>query len=97
MLSPSSRRCRECGHKGLAAVTDGELINFFCPACGRCWQYELGFVHRMSPDTCPGCKVADVCRPSRRSMQEADTVGVGCEFITKSRIGDPDQKARTLA
>jgi len=57
--------CPECGGRQLDFVTDGELTNFLCAACGCCWHVELGWVHRVDPATCPGCPSRAVCEASR--------------------------------
>ncbi len=53
--------CPGCGSEELEAVSDGELTNFFCAACHRCWHVELGWFHRMDPSTCLGCPHAVDC------------------------------------
>lgn len=58
--------CPDCGNGRLIAVTDGELVNFLCPGCGACWHPELDWVHRVNPDTCPGCIHRDVCQAAIR-------------------------------
>ncbi len=54
-------RCPACGDRELHAVTDGEMTNFLCERCGRCWHVELGYVSRVDPVTCPGCPFIDDC------------------------------------
>jgi hypothetical protein len=54
--------CLNCGPVELSPVFDGELTNFYCPLCGSCWHFELGFVVPIHPDTCPGCQIELVCR-----------------------------------
>ena len=53
--------CPGCGAVELHPVYDGELLNFFCPLCVSCWHVELGFIHRIPPETCPGCQYQLVC------------------------------------
>jgi hypothetical protein len=53
--------CPACGATELHPVYDGELMNFFCPLCISCWHVELGFVHRIRPETCPGCQYQLIC------------------------------------
>jgi len=60
-------RCQTCGSDEMAAVTDGEMTNFRCVACGDCWHTELGWVHRVDPVTCPGCWQVAECRGRLRS------------------------------
>jgi len=64
--APSARYglpgCPNCGPVELHPVFDGELTNFYCPLCRGCWHVELGFVARVFPDTCPGCKYELQCR-----------------------------------
>ena len=59
--------CLECGADELEAVSDGEMTNFRCLGCGSCWHYELGWVVRVDPDTCPGCPRRPLCEERRRS------------------------------
>lgn len=54
--------CLNCGPVELQPVFDGELTNFYCDLCGSCWHFELGFVVRVHPETCPGCQLELVCR-----------------------------------
>ena len=53
--------CPACGSGDLDAVSDGELTNFLCRACLRCWHVELGWVQRVTPSTCPGCAHRGAC------------------------------------
>lgn len=53
--------CPACGAVELHPVFDGELMNFLCPLCMSCWHVELGFVHRINPETCPGCQFQLIC------------------------------------
>jgi hypothetical protein len=57
--------CPECGH-ALRAVFDGESVNLLCPTCGACWHDELGWLHRVRPETCPGCSLRGICRAADR-------------------------------
>ena len=57
--------CPGCGPVELHPVFDGELTNFHCPLCNSCWHVELGFVARVSPETCPGCQYELQCREAR--------------------------------
>jgi hypothetical protein len=43
-------------------VHDGDTTNFFCDDCGACWFFDLGWIGRVNPSTCPGCKLRDRCR-----------------------------------
>lgn len=54
-------RCPACGSGELAAVDDGELTNFWCRTCRRCWHVELGWMHQIAPRNCPGCSHRDEC------------------------------------
>ena len=54
--------CLNCGPVELHPVFDGELTNYFCPLCGSCWHFELGFVVRVHPEACPGCQLELVCQ-----------------------------------
>jgi hypothetical protein len=71
--------CPECGGRQLRCVTDGELTNFFCAACACCWHLELGWVHRVDPATCPGCRFQPLCLasrvPHRTRPQDAPAAG----------------------
>ena len=53
--------CPACGGVELHPVYDGEMMNFLCPLCVSCWHVELGFVHRIRPETCPGCQYQLIC------------------------------------
>jgi hypothetical protein len=57
--------CLNCGPVELHPVFDGELTNFYCPLCGSCWHLELGFVSRVYPGTCPGCRYELQCGERR--------------------------------
>jgi len=54
--------CLHCGRVELDPVFDGELTNYFCPVCGRCWHFEPGFAVPVHPETCPGCRLELLCR-----------------------------------
>jgi len=54
--------CPECGNGRLEAVTDGELTNLLCSACGACWHPEVALVHRVDPAACRGCSSRSLCR-----------------------------------
>lgn len=58
--------CPECGAVELHPVFDGELMNFLCPLCMSCWHVELGFVHKINPQTCPGCQYQLTCLEHHR-------------------------------
>lgn len=61
-LSPGvPMHCPGCGSLALCSVNDGEITNFLCAACWRCWHAELGYFHRVDPGTCPGCKAGEHC------------------------------------
>jgi transposase-like protein len=49
--------CPVCGSSRLEPVVEIErqTVHFLCGDCSRCWQVELGYVRRMTPDTCRGC------------------------------------------
>lgn len=53
--------CPGCGGDRLRAVTDGEVTNFLCQGCGRCWHVSLGWVSRVDPLSCPGCPEREAC------------------------------------
>jgi hypothetical protein len=53
--------CPGCGAIDLRRVFDGELMNFLCPRCLSCWHVELGFIHKVDPQRCPGCAYRLVC------------------------------------
>ena len=55
-------RCPDCGGDALETVFDGEATNFVCTGCFACWHVGLGSVHRVPPATCPGCRLAELCR-----------------------------------
>jgi hypothetical protein len=52
--------CPACTGR-LRAVSDGEMTNFLCRQCGRCWHVELGHISRVDPTTCPGCPFLQSC------------------------------------
>jgi uncharacterized protein len=57
--------CPACASDALVAVSDGEMTNFVCTTCFACWHVGMGQIYRLPPDTCPGCKLADLCRAAR--------------------------------
>lgn len=63
LLDPSVDRCPECGSVNLdpVAEADGTEVHFLCTDCDRCWTVELGFVHRMNPQSCSGCPARPRC------------------------------------
>jgi hypothetical protein len=58
MGAPSG--CPAC-NGGLIAVSDGDMTNFLCAECGRCWHVELGRASRVDPVSCPGCPHRSTC------------------------------------
>lgn len=54
-------RCPECHYADLEVILDGTGVNFYCPACSRCWHLELNRVIRVDPATCSGCTHAPDC------------------------------------
>ncbi len=56
-------RCPTCGSPNLESVveTGRGTVHHLCRDCSRCWHVELGFVHRMTPDTCLGCPERGRC------------------------------------
>ena len=54
--------CPDCGGDALVGVSDGEATNFVCTGCFACWHVSLGAISRVPRATCPGCRVADLCR-----------------------------------
>ena len=63
--------CLECGGRNLQPVSDGEVTNFLCGQCKICWHFELDWVRRVNPATCPGCNSRDVCLSAPRAYGEA--------------------------
>ena len=61
IFGPPPMTCPGCNAVGLLAVSDGWDTNFLCPTCGACWHFELGWISRVDPTTCPGCPDRDVC------------------------------------
>jgi len=55
--------CPACGSDQLDPVVEDrtQSVHLFCRACGRCWHVELGFVHRVIPQTCVGCPERERC------------------------------------
>ena len=60
--------CPECGNGRLEPVVDGVATNFLCRDCGNCWHAEFEWVHRVNPETCPGCPDREVCQTARRAF-----------------------------
>jgi len=62
--------CPVCGSGRLDPVveTETESVHFLCLDCSRCWHVELGYVHRMTPETCNGCPERGRCE----AVLEAD-------------------------
>ncbi len=54
--------CPACGGRELETVSDGEVTNFWCPACAACWHVTMGRVVRVDPLACPGCPHREECR-----------------------------------
>lgn len=54
-------RCPGCAGEHLYTVFDGETTNFLCRSCNRCWHVGMGWVHRVDPETCPGCEWRSTC------------------------------------
>lgn len=54
--------CLNCGPVELQPVFDGEITNFYCSLCGRCWHFEAGFLVLVHPEACPGCQFEQVCQ-----------------------------------
>jgi nitroimidazol reductase NimA-like FMN-containing flavoprotein (pyridoxamine 5'-phosphate oxidase superfamily) len=69
---PAVDACRSCGWARLLPVNDGELTNFLCPNCGVCWHVEQGWMSRVDPTTCPGCRHRNVC--TRAFLADALTI-----------------------
>jgi uncharacterized Zn finger protein len=55
--------CPACGADEFEPVVENGTpdVNSLCLACGRCWHVELGFVHRITPPICFGCRERDRC------------------------------------
>lgn len=58
---PAFDTCPACQVEGLQPTPAGGEVNFACTACGACWHLELGWVQRVDPATCPGCRERGVC------------------------------------
>src|SRR5689334_8907354 len=58
LLARPLLECVACGSERLEPVVeaDAEEVHFRCPDCMRCWHVQLGYVHRMPPHTCHGCR-----------------------------------------
>lgn len=67
--------CPACGSDHLEPVVENGTsdVHFFCHDCNRCWHVELGYVHRVSPDVCHGCKYASTCRRVYQADHEQTT------------------------
>jgi hypothetical protein len=64
--------CPACGATELHPVYDGELLNFLCSLCLSCWHVELGFIHRIRPETCPGCQYELICAEHQRQLADVE-------------------------
>ena len=53
--------CPTCHGTDLEAVTPKYATNFRCVKCHRCWHFELGWVHRVDPHPCRGCRYRQMC------------------------------------
>ena len=73
LLGPTIGRCPACAADALEPVVerDGGEVHFLCRACDRCWQLELGYVHRMNPETCGGCPEQARCASTYASDHSA--------------------------
>ena len=65
--------CPACGATELHPVYDGELLNYLCPLCISCWHVELGFLHRIRPETCPGCQYQLICAEHQQAPPRRGT------------------------
>lgn len=61
--------CPACGGLELHPVYDGELMNFLCPLCLSCWHVELGFIHKVRPESCPGCQYQLTCAENQAAAR----------------------------
>jgi len=52
---PPFDTCPGCGATGLEAIPASDQTHFFCPGCDCCWHIDLGWAHRVGPDSCSGC------------------------------------------
>jgi hypothetical protein len=77
-------RCPTCSSDALVAVLDVDEPNFFCPACGRCWHVELGFVSRVDPLTCVTCQGLGDCAADLPSVASGETSSRGSVSSTSS-------------
>lgn len=64
-IFPAFDTCPACGAEELHAVVAAREVNFACAACGACWHLEFGWVHRVEPASCPGCRAQGVCLGAR--------------------------------
>jgi hypothetical protein len=53
--------CPACGAVELSPVFAGEQVTFLCPRCMSCWHIERSSVHKINPETCPGCQYQLIC------------------------------------
>jgi nitroimidazol reductase NimA-like FMN-containing flavoprotein (pyridoxamine 5'-phosphate oxidase superfamily) len=58
---PAVAACRVCGSDRMLPVSDGESTNFVCENCASCWHVEQGWMYRVNPATCPGCRFKAEC------------------------------------
>ena len=56
-------QCPACGSQRLDAVVEekAQAVHFLCQDCKRCWNLALGYVQRVTPDTCLGCPERTRC------------------------------------
>jgi transposase-like protein len=64
--------CPACGSPELEPVVENRTpeLHWFCRDCGRCWQVELGSVHRITPPVCFGCEQRARCEGVYTADQE---------------------------
>jgi hypothetical protein len=60
--------CPSCGSDAIAAVHDGDDTNFACTTCYACWHLAFGVVYQHPAATCPGCRLAELCRAAQTAV-----------------------------
>ncbi len=73
LFEPQLDNCPACGSADLEPVLENRTpaLHWLCPNCGRCWQVELGSVHRTTPPVCFGCHARARCE----AVYTADQAG----------------------
>lgn len=65
-------RCPACGSPELDSVVEDlePAMHFLCRDCDGCWNVDLGYVRRVAPATCLGCRERSRCEPAYDYVHE---------------------------